>query len=217
MNISLPLHHAVLVVSPDRHTTYTALQSDFPSPTHKHIDQTVLDIDTARDIISWAKSAIQGDEHGNRALVLSFHTITHPAQNALLKILEEPQSGVRFIFVTSSKDRLLDTVLSRMHVVHHGESTASLDAIDFLQAAPVSRIKLPYITQLLNREDEEGRKDREAVKGFILSLVEVLRKENASPRYTQETLAMASYAGDPSASGKALIEYLALLLPKQKN
>lgn len=217
MNILLPLHHAVLVVSPDRHTTYTALQAEFPSPTHKHIDQTVLDINTARDIISWAKSAIQGDEHGNRALVLSFHTITHPAQNALLKILEEPQQGLRFIFVTSSKDRLLDTVLSRMHVVHHGESTASLDAIDFLQTAPVSRSKLPYITQLLSREDEEGRKDREAVKGFILSLVEVLRKENASPRYIQETLAMASYAGDPSASGKALIEYLALLLPKQKN
>lgn len=217
MNILLPLHHAVLVVSPDRHTAYTALQAEFPSPTHKHIDQTVLDIDTARDIISWAKSAIQGDEHGNRALVLSFHTITHPAQNALLKILEEPQQGLRFIFVTSSKDRLLDTVLSRMHVIHHGESTASLDAIDFLQTVPVSRSKLPYVTQLLSREDEEGRKDREAVKGFILSLVEVLRKENASPRYIQETLAMASYAGDPSASGKALTEYLALLLPKQKN
>ena len=217
MNLLLPLHHAVLVVSPDRHTAYTALQGDFPSPTHKHLNQTVLDIDTARDIISWAKSSIQGDEHGNRALVLSFHTITHPAQNALLKILEEPQSGVRFIFVTSSKDRLLDTVLSRMHVMHHGESSDSSVAVDFLQASPVSRIKLPYITQLLSREDEEGRKDREAVKAFILSLVEVLRKEKVESRYIQEALAMASYAADPSASGKAILEYLALLLPKQKN
>ncbi|MEN9338018.1 MAG: hypothetical protein RIQ41_332, partial [Candidatus Parcubacteria bacterium] len=45
------------------------------------------------------------------------------------------------------------------------------------------------------------------------SLVSPLTEKKTNPRYITETLEIASYASDPSASGKALLEYLALLLP----
>lgn len=41
------------------------------------------------------------------------HTMTHEAQNALLKILEEPPEGTVFIINTAGLDQLLSTVLSR--------------------------------------------------------------------------------------------------------
>jgi DNA polymerase III delta prime subunit len=213
---AFPEHHAVLVVTPDREPVFASFQAHFPAPFHKHLVQTVIDIDTAREISSWSKAGIQG-ENGSRAYVISFHTITLPAQNALLKVLEEPQIGVRFIFVTSNKERLIGTVLSRMHAMQQeSDSSDEESARDFLRAQSSVRMKLPSIVQLLAREDEEGRKDREATKGFILSLLSVMKEKNIESRYILETIEIASYASDPSASGKALLEYLALLLPTIK-
>jgi hypothetical protein len=77
-------------------------------------------------------------------------------------------------------------------------------------------MKLPYVVDILSRVDEEDRKDRESIRAFILSLATVLQNTNTNPKYIQETLEVASYAADPSAGGKALLEYLSLLLPKSK-
>ena len=211
----LPTHHAVLVVHNERDaygvTLWDELQAD--SIAHRFFNQTVLDIDTARNIISWANTAYNDE----KIALISFHTATLPAQNAMLKILEEPRIGVRFILLTSNKDNLIDTVLSRvLELKTNNEERLTnndLYAEEFLRTVHISRIKLPFVIELLARMDEEGRKDREGVRAFILSIAEVLSKTKASPRYVIETIQTASYASDPSASGKALIEYLSLLLP----
>jgi hypothetical protein len=83
----------------------------------------------------------------------------------------------------------------------------------FLKTPYTERMKLPYITELLSRVDEEDRKDREAVRMFILSLIPLLTETQRESRYILETLEIASYASDPSSSGKTLLEYLSLLLP----
>lgn len=44
------------------------------------------------------------------------HKMVEQAQNALLKILEEPPAYVRFILTVPAKDRLLDTIVSRVQV-----------------------------------------------------------------------------------------------------
>jgi hypothetical protein len=135
----------------------------------------------------------------------------------MLKILEEPRPGTRFILLTSNKENLIDTVLSRVqHIPFKGESVSvSKAAMEFLATSSSYRMKLSHVVDLLAQLDEEGRKNRESVKGFILSLVDAMQGRVAS-RYIEETLEMASYASDPSASGKALLEYLSLLLPEVK-
>lgn len=213
-----PQHHAVLLVSAEREKSAASLFEELSalSPAHRFFNQTVLDIDTARNIISWANTPYNEEKIG----LISFHTSGVPAQNAMLKILEEPRVGVRFILVTSNKEVLLPTVLSRLNVMESKKKPASSfpNAETFLQTKPTSRIKLPYVVELLSREDEEGRKDREGVRKFILELAELLRKENkVESKYMKETLEMASYASDPSASGKAILEYLSLSLPSVKN
>jgi hypothetical protein len=131
--------------------------------------------------------------------------------------LEEPQTGVRFLLVTSNRSGLIDTVVSRVHVICEQENFEELpfaDAKLFLSTSHALRMKLPCITKLLSQLDEERRKDREGVRAFILEIVTVLGKSKIQKRYLDETLAMASYSADPSASGKALLEYLSLLLPQ---
>ena len=112
---NLPAHHAVLIVHKDRVGVSTNLWEELTkdSIAHRHFNQTVLDIDTARTIISWADSSY----NGKKIALISFHIATHQAQNAMLKMLEEPKENVNFIVVTSNKESLLDTVLSRMVVV----------------------------------------------------------------------------------------------------
>lgn len=217
----LPKHHAVLLVDSKRDATGNALfqQLQSISPAHRFFNQTVLDIETARKIITWAQTPYNEE----KIALVSFHTVGIEAQNALLKILEEPRPGVRFILLTSNKTNLIETVLSRVlevrlnteHLPNHNPETVESAEI-FLATSHGLRMKLACIVNILSRVDEEDRKDRESVRSFILTLVILLRKDDSGSKYIEETLNVASYASDPSASGKALIEYLALLLPQTK-
>lgn len=209
-------HHATLFVTNDRKKYTSHLWNELRRESVAHIlhDHTVFDIDTARTLISWANTPYEGE----KIALISFHTITIPAQNALLKILEEPRAGVRFVLVTSHRDALLPTLYSRLQerqgdVVEYQENDL---ARLFLETSCTQRMKLPGILALLSATDEENRKDREQVKDFILSLVSILPKNENSHKNTLIGLEMASYAADPSASGKALLEYLSLLLPQTK-
>jgi hypothetical protein len=212
---SLPKHHALLITHSDRTTYGEGLWKEIASlsPIHRKYDQTVLDIETARSIIAFAQSAFNGE----KIAFISFHSATLPAQNAMLKVLEEPRGQMRFILLTTNKDNLINTVLSRVQHIHvQGKKVKDTRAEEFLATSSSARMKLPFVIDMLAKLDEEGRKDREAVKEFILSLVETLRQNSSAPRYIIEALEIASYASDPSASGKALLEYLALLLPQMK-
>lgn len=209
-------HHAILLTHPERkeltERIWGELQHD--SVAHRLFDATVLDIANARDIISWAKSAYDRERTG----LVSFHTIGIPAQNALLKILEEPDNKTKFILVTSNKNDLIDTVLSR--VLHHEigkiPEKQPEDAKYFLETPPTERMKLKFVTNLLAKKDKEDRKDREAIRMFILSLSSELTNNKASSKVIRETIEVASYASLPSSSGKMLLEYLSLLLPQTR-
>jgi len=211
----IPNHHAVLLLHTEREALTRSLKEELQalSPAHRFFTNTVLDIDTARSIISWAQTPYNGE----KIALISFHSASIPAQNAMLKMLEEPRDGVKFILVTSNKAGLIDTVLSRVHVRSSNSGAEELpqDAYLFLETRPQMRMALPYITNLLNQEDEEGRKNREGVRAFLLALTTCMSKNKTfSGEHIADTLEVASYAADPSSSGKALLEYISLALPQ---
>lgn len=213
----LPKHHATLITHSDRAATGEALWEEISalSPAHRFFNQTVLDIDTARSIIHWAQTPYNDE----RIALISFHTAGIPAQNAMLKVLEEPRPGTRFVLLTSNASILLPTIMSRVQHVRHLDGKADIDhrhAEEFLRSSHTFRMKLSFIGDLLAGTDEEGRRDREAVRNFILSVADILAKSSVPSRYVNETLQAASHASDPSSSGKALLEYLSLLLPQIK-
>lgn len=219
MNLSsLPKHHALLITSEDRATATNTLWEELRaiSPAHTLYHQTVLDIDTARAIIAWANTPYNEE----KIALISFHTAGIPAQNAMLKILEEPRAGVRFILLTSNKENLLPTVVSRLHQVQTKNEERRMNnyAQEFLNTKPTMRMKLPFVVEMLAKEDEMERKDREGAREFVLQLADyIVSQKGASKKYAEKTFEFASYISDPSSSTKAILEYLSLSLPQAKN
>lgn len=74
-------------------------------------------IDVVREIRD--KSYIAPNESSGKVFILSnIETMTVQAQNALLKILEEPPANVVFILTSSSEAVLLETILSRVVLIN---------------------------------------------------------------------------------------------------
>ena len=67
-------------------------------------------IDDAKEVIAEAYKA----ESTTKTLILGAKSFTIPAQNALLKILEEPPPHIVFILLSPTKSTFLPTIRSRM-------------------------------------------------------------------------------------------------------
>jgi DNA polymerase III subunit delta' len=67
-------------------------------------------IEDAQEVISEAYKA----EENTKTLILGAKSFTIPAQNALLKILEEPPRNIVFILLAPNKSTFLPTVRSRL-------------------------------------------------------------------------------------------------------
>lgn len=71
---------------------------------------------------------IRPNEAERKVFILeNAHNMTVQAQNALLKIIEEPPSRVMFILVCENRAAMLETVLSRVTVFSPGETADAAD------------------------------------------------------------------------------------------
>lgn len=87
-------------------------------------NRTDLLIEQVRDLIE--RLGVRPSRGPRRvAIVDDAETLNLPAQNALLKTLEEPPGQTMMILVTSSERALLDTVRSRMRPVRFGPLTVA--------------------------------------------------------------------------------------------
>lgn len=89
----------------------------------KEKDSTMIKVDSVREIK--AQAMIFPNEGTKSVFIISEAQFMNPqAQNALLKIFEEPSQHVCFILTCSSKSSLLDTVISRATAYTLGEETS---------------------------------------------------------------------------------------------
>lgn len=74
------------------------------------IDKGVISVDIMRRLYNETRTKIVG----NRIIIIDYaERMTHQAQNAFLKLLEEPGKGVHFVLVSHSISKLLPTIVSR--------------------------------------------------------------------------------------------------------
>ena len=123
-------------------------------------------VDTDRNIINDAY--VQPNEADYKIYILAnAHCMNQNAQNALLKILEEPPKYVVFILTTNSKSALLSTVLSRSVCV-------SLEGVDIERAAN-------YITSHCENVDyNTAKKTVETFNGNIGKAIDSLQDSKTS-------------------------------------
>lgn len=163
------------------------------------------------------KAALRAFSGEKRFFILVFTSATPEAQNALLKILEEPPTGAYFFILVPSVDILLPTVRSRLFLIS-GEVSAdgksSIDVRKFISATPGARLKM--LEPLFKRASDDKTKP-EALKEarqFLHGVVEALRNDlhtqKKVPHGLDEAMRAGSYLHDRSPSIKMLLEYLAV-------
>ena len=92
-----------------------------------------------------------------RVFIISTHFFTKEAQNALLKVFEEPTENTHFFLITSSAENILPTLKSRLFIVSD-ESISNISqecavqADKFLHSNIAERIKI--IKPLIENKDK---------------------------------------------------------------
>ena len=187
-------------------------------------------VDEARELRERASLRAVGTR---RIFVIATSGMTHEAQNALLKTLEEPPADAMFLFIVPSPQMLLSTLRSRTQILEIGTSDVQkkdigcpfVDAKAFL-AAPAQK-RLDMLKPLLEK-DEDDKRDIGAVVEFLSSVERALASEaanvgmaavrgeglEAARREGLESVYRArKYIGDKGALVKPLLEQVALLVP----
>ena len=105
-----------------------------------------------------------------------------PAQNALLKIIEEPPAYGAFLLLSENPDALLPTVRSRCVEL-------ALSPLSWEEAAPVLRARVP------DAEERALRAAWQSAGGWLGQALEILQGGSAAE--TAQTFAQAYASGDP--------------------
>ncbi len=172
-------------------------------------DSETFSIDQGRALKEMQSQKAMGG--GKKIFIVTTNSITHDAQNSLLKVFEEPTPETFFFFVMNSSQSLLPTLLSRARLVIHSSSKNSTyveDAKKFLKAKPVERLELvkPFI---------EAKK-RGDVRMFVIALIAEVRhskdEANEKARKLETLMEALSYSGDQASSIKLILEHLSLVL-----
>lgn len=193
-------HHAYLLIS----------RNSLPDLSHINkvdfveVIEPKLSIDTVRGLIDQAYMRPFAPE-GQRAIVVVCDQILVEAQNALLKVLEEPPGHTNFYFIISDHSRLLPTLRSRFYVLDEaaGRDVAVFDV--FLQLSFAERLAL--IAEKTTAKDVAWQQS-------ILSGAEQLYLEGRmSSKSALEVLFVKKHLQGPGAASKMLLEHLALVIP----
>jgi len=110
-----------------------------------------------------------------RIFVITLSNITTEAQNALLKLFEEPAEGVHFFVIVSSVEIFLPTLRSRFNILRQGLALAQFGgptSNSFMKASKKERIKL--LENIIERYKEN--KDKTEALDFLNNLEAVLYK-----------------------------------------
>lgn len=171
-------------------------------------------IDDAREMRGWAANKpVNG---GKKFFILGTDTITPDAQNAFLKVFEEPPPDTHFFLLVKTADFLIPTLRSRVEVIPAQKvstTEAAEDATDFLASSVEKRLAFAGKIAKALKDEKITRGEAAA---FVSSLLSASRGNAAFPRAKtnalENLLHAEQYAYDRSASLKIILEHLAVVL-----
>ncbi len=125
------------------------------NPDFLEMNASAFGIDEARELSRWAiNKPISGVR---KVAIILADSITHEAQNALLKVFEEPTFGTYFFVILPSGGGLLGTILSRARVyVGVGDSVSTVKN-NFLKLSLSE--KMNFIKKLSAEKDKDSLRE----------------------------------------------------------
>lgn len=159
-------------------------------------------------------------ETGKKVFVLQMNGITVEAQNALLKLLEEPAEYAHFFIVIPSAHLLLPTVKSRMRFVSSDVAeksvTAGVEVEVYSLAEKLLTLsaakRLEEVKKLIDDISKEKKTKQDAID--LLNAIQAVVYEERGVKEGKsalETIELArNYIHDRAPSVKMLLEYVML-------
>ncbi len=185
---------------------------------------TLLSVEDARELISFA--SLMPLSGGTRGIIIATDRLYHEAQNALLKLLEEPPAGTVIVLCVPHTAMLLSTVRSRVIPLSSPSSPPKNESEEiekFLHGAPKEREAI--VNTLTRGKDEPARRsgrDRaiRLIDGIERALYRIWSTEKNHARYTELIRALSDietlrgYLYDRAAPVRMILEHLSLILPR---
>ncbi len=150
---------------------------------------------------------------GLKIFIISAGGITFEAQNALLKVFEEPTSKTHFFIILPSIEALLPTFLSRVSLHRYENKEEDIFPKEFLKATPTERVAL--LQKMIER------KNKGEAFSFLNGLEKTLRASKKELTKDdifvfEEIMKCRGYLSLRSPSFKTILEYVALTIPPLK-
>ncbi len=214
-------HHAYCLVGSDSlyPELITVLESNKnfiakANPDFFHEKYESLGIDESRKIKD-NHSSKSFKEGNKRIFVIECKSITHEAQNSLLKIFEEPHEHTHFFIIIPSVSTLLPTLKSRLFVIEGArdekENEMSKEVKKFFSLS--TKNKITFVDDIVKRINDE-----EIEKSYAIEFLSVLEKiiyekgVEKNSKAIKAILKARDYMHDRSPSVKQLLEFVALSL-----
>lgn len=147
-----------------RHLANQLTRGQNPSNSISSYDGVKAGIDSVRTVISSLKLKPANKDDRRVVIITDIDRLGHEAQNALLKILEEPPQNTVFIVTSSDQSSILPTVLSRTNVLNVRPLSLELankmfaakhEAAEIRRAHALSGGAASLMINLLDRGDHE--------------------------------------------------------------
>jgi len=204
----LDLHHAYLIE--DSADEFLKIQKKLKEA-HPEAEVYVrefesLSIDDSRELthIAGMRSL------GTQLLICRAQSCTREAQNALLKLFEEPPSRTHFFICVPNVENMLPTLRSRMWMVS-AFATQRIDTAgkQFLKATPRDRIA--FIEPIVKEKDVAAAS---ALLKDIETQLYITKQHITHPNSLQHIIDVRRVLHDKGASLKILLESVALTTPR---
>lgn len=160
----------------------------------------------------------------DKVIIIAATRAYHEAQNALLKLFEEPTLDTHLFLILPTLGGLLPTLRSRVSILdfHVGppRSHITKETEEFIKASREKRSGM--IKKLTRGKDEEVRRENRDKTLAIVNGVEAVayaktREGHAVPEITallHDVATLRGFLHDRSAPVKMILEHLSLVIPK---
>lgn len=157
----------------------------------------------------------------HKIVIIAAHRAYHEAQNALLKVFEEPPEGVYLFLILPTLGGLLPTLRSRVQVLapkgvvtKHPHSEI---AEEFLKAGKEKRSAL--IKRLATGKDEEERREHREEAIALLNGIETMayadfKRGGKTATLLSDIAELRGHLYDRSAPVRMILEHISLVIPK---
>lgn len=206
------MHHAYIVSGMSMDEIWIGLEKQLAfkrlaNPDAYFREFETFGIDEARELSEWGMMKPLSGER--KVAVISATSFTTEAQNALLKLFEEPPAGTYFFIIAPHMGAVLPTLLSRIMVINLVEKNEVNKKLELFLEAAVSE-RLAIISSIIKS------KDKERTRNFIKFLEQKINTLPDKFVAAKKILQAERYVGARGASLKIILEYLAISLPGVK-